>query len=536
MKTFKIFMLLFCLTLFGCEKNFDPKIYGVLFSSNFPKTEADYQSLLLTLYSPYSNHWSYTMGASGTYGLYIAQGVYMYFDLPSDCSGPELGHKWYRASVGDFRDFVLDPSGDDNPNIRKLRDISICTQTIGTIEAANENALSPNKKKNFLGEARLLRGLLLYYVFHVYGPVPAILDPALVGDPDAESNLVRPKLEEIAKWIADDLEFAVQNMANTQSEQGRYTADYARVCLMRHYLNEGSYMPGYYDKAIELYNQLKLTGKYELYTSGENPYAEQFMLAHKFNKEVIMSVSCGPGGTGDAATGNFNPLTWYLVPADAARYADPENTIPTPFVNQGGGWGQHFNISPDYYDTFEDGDLRKETIVTEYHRNDANRTLVTREDVGVRWYGYIINKYPIEVNAAFQETDIPLARWADVLLMYAEAVARKNKAVPTGEALDGVNAVRARAGLKPLGDAVLASYDAFMDALLAERGWEFHYEGFRKIDQIRFNKFRHNNKIIKGIAPTLQYLPLPNYFVNNAKIAGHDIEQYYNRPDWEHDQ
>lgn len=534
MKKYRIIVIFIFLTFLfiSCEKDFDPKIYGVLFKENFPKTESDYESLLLTLYAPFMNHWSYSL-SSRQYNFYIAQGVYMLFDLPSDCSAPQVGHKWYRASIADYRDFILlsRGGGDDKPNLTKIRDITRFTETMGTIMDADEEALSPQIKNNFLGELRLLRGLMMYYLLHIYGPVPVILDPELVGDIEAENRLIRPTLKEMTEWITADFEFAVANIPDKQSELGRYNKDYARVCLMRHYLNEGSYMPGYYDKAINLYHELNATGKYGLFTSGENPYADQFKIANKFNKEVVMAVSCGQA-TGDASTGNFNPLSWYIVPKDAARYADPRNTIPTPFVKQGGGWGQHFNISPNFYDTFEEGDLRKDVIVTEYHRNDANRTLVTRNDVGDKWYGFIINKYPIEIEGSFQETDIPLARWADVLLMYAEALARKNKSVPNGEGLQAVNDVRARAGLPPLSGVAVESYDGFMDALLAERGWEFHYEGFRKIDQIRFNKFRHNNKKIKGVAPTLQYMPLPNYFVDKAKEAGYELEQYFERPDW----
>lgn len=53
----------------------------------------------------------------------------------------------------------------------------------------------------------------------------------------------------------------------------------------------------------------------------------------------------------------------------------------------------------------------------------------------------------METATAFQGTDIPLARWADVLLMYAEAEVRKNNAAPSADAIAAVNEVRKRAGL-----------------------------------------------------------------------------------------
>ena len=170
--------------------------------------------------------------------------------------------------------------------------------------------------------------------------------------------------------------------------------------------------------------------------------------------------------------------------------------------------------------------------MTSYVKNDANRTLITRADIGTAWTGFIINKYPVEIDNPFQPTDIPLARWADVLLMYAEAVARKNQSVPTGEAMKAVNDVRARAGLSPLSGSAVESYQGFMDALLMERGHELMYEGCRKIDLIRFNKYRHNCRIYKGFEPTHQYIPLPNYAIQQAESYGKTLTQYYERPDY----
>ena len=74
----------------------------------------------------------------------------------------------------------------------------------------------------------------------------------------------------------------------------------------------------------------------------------------------------------------------------------------------------------------------------------------TKEGLGVRWDRYIINKFPIETNTVFQGNDFPLARWADVLLMMAEAEVRKSNAALSAEAVSAVNEVRNRAGLDNL--------------------------------------------------------------------------------------
>lgn len=523
----------------SCEKNFEPQIYGKLFTTNFPKSESDYEAYMMTCYVPFSVNWGYSLTGSWQHNFFVSEGGIMrLFDATSDYCAPwavnTWGGSWLKLTQANYADCVFYGRGStgDPSHFEKVRDITRFTEIIGGLEEAT--VLSDTKKKNFLGEARLLRGMMMYYLLHLYGPVPVILDPLMVGDTDAEQNMERPTLEQMTQWITADLEYAAANMASA-APKGRYTADYARFALMKHYLNEGSYMTGYYDKAIEMYTALKSSG-YGLFTAGgANAYADQFKNANKFNKETIMAVSTGKTGDGSGKNGNFNPTSWYVVPNNVAKYADAANTIPTPFVNQGGGWGQCFNVAPAYYNTYEAGDNRKNVVLTSYIQNDGARTNITVSDIGVKWSGFIINKYPIETNDAFQPSDIPLARWADVLLMYAEAVARKTNSVPTGDAMQAVSEVRARAGLAPLSGNAVASYAGFMDALLTERGHELLYEGTRKIDLIRFNKYRHNCTAIKGIAPTSQYIPLPDYAVKQTATYGKTLTQFFERPNYGQD-
>ena len=100
-----------------------------------------------------------------------------------------------------------------------------------------------------------------------------IVDPNDLINPSKLENLVRPALQQMTEWIMADFDYAYQYIADTQPEQGRYNKDYARVCIMRHCLNEGYYMSGYYQKAIDMYSELK--GRYSLFKKGDNPYIEQ---------------------------------------------------------------------------------------------------------------------------------------------------------------------------------------------------------------------------------------------------------------------
>ena len=94
---------------------------------------------------------------------------------------------------------------------------------------------------------------------------------------------------------------------------------------------------------------------------------------------------------------------------------------------------------------------------------------------------------------------IILMRYANVLLVYAEAQAR-SAGTPNSLAYDAVNSVRARAGLSPL-PASLSGND-FIKAVLQERAWEFAGEWHRWFDLIRTEtvKEANSNRHAKEIA------------------------------------
>src|SRR5690606_29838644 len=81
-------------------------------------------------------------------------------------------------------------------------------------------------------------------------------------------------------------------------------------------------------------------------------------------------------------------------------------------------------------------------------------------------------------------TNFPLLRYADVLLMFAEAENEMNG--PTEEAYDAVNQVRARAEAYAFTGL---DQDDFRQAIRDERARELCFEGLRKFDLIRWGIF-----------------------------------------------
>ena len=82
--------------------------------------------------------------------------------------------------------------------------------------------------------------------------------------------------------------------------------------------------------------------------------------------------------------------------------------------------------------------------------------------------------------------DIPIVRYADILLSRAEAL--NELSGPSQEVMDLINEVRNRANAPDLN---LSDYnqDSLREAILEERGWEFWFEGKAREDQIRHGVF-----------------------------------------------
>jgi len=128
-----------------------------------------------------------------------------------------------------------------------------------------------------------------------------------------------------------------------------------------------------------------------------------------------------------------------------------------------------------------------------YNQNLEINNIVTNED------GYLIVKFKnVDKNGnpgsdpggTFVDTDFPLFRLADAYLMYAEATIRGGSGGDLGSAASYINELRERAYGNSSGN--ITSSDLTLGFILDERAKELHWEGYRRTDLIRFNKFTSN--------------------------------------------
>jgi hypothetical protein len=203
----------------------------------------------------------------------------------------------------------------------------------------------------------------------------------------------------------------------------------------------------------------------------------------------------------------MNAWSYYLYPADF------------PGITQKGGWASPngaYTPTWAFYDSFDAKDVRRAMMIPSY----TNLSGQPRDRSNMR--GPVLMKYPDEDKApsTLQGNDIPVIRYADVLLMLAEAISHNNNG-PTSEAIQMVNSVRSRAGIAGLSAPDTASMQAFDDALLRERGWELCFEGQRRIDLMRLGQWENLVGNVTGKLPGPALFPVPQYAINsgNGKLT-----------------
>lgn len=486
--------------LSGCKKGLDAELPGSLTPSTFPKTEADFASLSTSVYELFTSKWSYSDGGiTGDQFFGIEFSNIFLNDYPSEQIAyfPEWGGFFDSFSKADFN-FMKTLASRRN-HLEKVRFITKITRIIADINAST--AVSAANKIKYEAEARAARGILMYNLLTMYGPVPFIDDPALIRT-EAEENMKRPERAKYVARVADDLRFAADNLVPNPADYGRFNKGAALTFLMRLYLYEKNW------KNAELAGREILTMGYDLVED----YASLFKVATEKNKETIWAISCDPAANGNDNLGNMNAWSFYTYPTDY-----PGN-ISSPGGKRLGGWAAAgigaFMATWSFYDSFDPFDERRELLVPSYAAisSSGNPTGVVRNRAsGLR--GAIINKYPDEDPTAFSGNDIPVCRYADVLLMLAEAINEQQGS--TAEAQGFVNKVRKRAGLLDLTGADIASGVPFRDAILRERGWELFFEGQRRVDLVRTGKFTQALTAAgKTPQPGTGLFPVPQYMLD----------------------
>jgi tetratricopeptide (TPR) repeat protein len=341
------------------------------------------------------------------------------------------------------------------------------------------------QKNRILGEAYFLRAHYYFILVRLFGDVPLITEPVT-----AEDNLrpSRTPKEQVYNQIIDDLKKAIDLLpaSYTGANIGRATKGAATGMLAKVYLTLGNYT-----EAVTYCKQVTALG-YELNAN----YADNFNPATENSKESLFEVQYY-GKTSYSFWDNENQASW------ASTFMGPRNA---DFVGGGYGWNQP---SDEFVGQYEPGDNRKDkTILYEgcpaFDGKDFKASYSTT--------GYNVRKFlvPKSISPDYDTNPLnwPVLRYADVLLMEAEALCELNQ---LNEAVVPLNEVRHRAGLDP--QAVTTQAD-LREKIRKERRIELAFEGHRWFDLIRYDNGQYAQQFFHSIgktnfAPKHLLLPIP---------------------------
>ena len=338
--------------------------------------------------------------------------------------------------------------------------------------AKNGSVLADDVRLRTEGEAKFLRALFYFDLVRYFGKVPLVETPL---EPQEVVKIPRTPVAEVYNLIISDLEDAIQKLPDsyTTTNVGRATNGAARGLLALVYLTRsgptyGIEGPGLgtndYDAALTLLNQVIASGKYDLITAAgtaANAYANVFSYTNENNREVLFDVQYISGGLGAGASYPSILLTNnYFQSIGVGTTFGPGDELRPP--------------SSDLVASYAAADVRRNvTLQIGYTTTTTPVAVETRP---------AFKKY---VNGALRgtsRTDWPInfivMRYADILLMKAEALIRKNG--PNAEADQLVKRVRDRAGLT---GSVLTGVT--LPQLMEERRREFAGEGLRWHDLVR---------------------------------------------------
>jgi hypothetical protein len=182
-------------------------------------------------------------------------------------------------------------------------------------------------------------------------------------------------------------------------------------------------------------------------------------------------------------TQNYGPTTVILN----GQVGSVENNGSTFGV---GGWGGALRLRKQFVEKFSAASFS----------SDERKTIISGSrpieitNIALQGQGYVLGKFSNKTstgvagaNQTFVDTDFPLFRLGDVYLMYAECAKRGAANATMSQAVTYVNNLRERANNNTSNN--ISQTDLTLDFILDERSRELHWEGHRRQDLIRFNKF-----------------------------------------------
>ncbi len=413
--------------------------------------------------------------ATGCYEGWFSADALPYFDCVSDNSyNPFSWEGWQAHAAG-----LSTPTNyGQSDNYFKYDKIVRCNYFLENIDRPT---MSEDMRKRLTAEVRFLRAWYYFLKVTLFGDVPLVTKVLSVD----EANLPRDPKDKVIQFVIDELAAAAPDLPLTygSNDIGRASRGAAYTLKARMELFKGDYAA-----AAASAKQVIDSNVYELF----DDYRGIFKRANNNNVEVIMAVQ-------------------YVEKLKG-------NWIPTPLAtNTVGGWAS-INPTQSLVDAFECEDGKTIAESSLYNPKDPYKNRdprfyasiiypgcfyegsyfnpIDKNDPVGEYYapygrtktGYHSRKYIDDLSDynTLTDTDVNgiVFRYAEVLLMYAEAMIEKNTIDES--VYDAINQIRLRAGMPEVDRSVYTGQAKMRELIRRERRVELGMEGVRWFDICRW--------------------------------------------------
>lgn len=361
----------------------------------------------------------------------------------------------------------------------------------------NASKVSDEVKTRYVAAARYMRAMSYFYLVRIFNDVIYLDTP--VNDFTSANNMTKTPAKEIYNKIVEDLEYAEANLpVKWDSGTERPTVAAAKSLLSWVYIT----MAGEQVKDNTMWAKAASKAKEVIDNAAtygiklEENYADLWLVNNRYNKESIFALNFADGLGDNQCGAEWRPTS----------------------IGSESGWG-FFYTKQSYIDKFDDKDKRKAaTFLTEIVSTVDNKTYTTENFGSLYPHG---KKWCDGGRENFSQrnkrTDmyIPIIRYADVLLIFAEAENEANG--PTAAAYDAVNQLRVRAGLDNLSGL---SKETFRQAIQKEWTLETTHERIYRFNLVRWGTYltvmkeyfqKNFPEKVKNVTEERLYFPCPEH-------------------------
>jgi hypothetical protein len=481
---------------------------SALTPANFPTTPAQYVAATGPIYTSFrgapGRQWWLTEDISTDMEVLVAR-----------------GGNWFDG--GTYSTMNLHTYTGDNSMLETIWQwgygtISTCNQVLSLFNSVPASTT----KSQTIAEIKTMRALSYFFMMDNFGNVPIT---TTFGD---TSNLGTQLRAKVFAFIESELLAQIPNLSSTVdiSTYGRPTKYLAYAILAKMYLNAAYYTgTARYQDCVTMCDNVIKSSQYSLYADylgmfkpNNGPQITDFIFAIPYDAVNAQAMYYARWTLHPALAKKYSmpyspdgPV--YTYPAYYAYFNDPNDIRNKQYLT---GKQYYYDGTPITITTTNigldasySGAYPNATVVhqLEFTPNIVwknNATFDIGNDELANEEGYRNNKfYPDSVaTTRNQSNDVPLFRYADILLVKAEAILRGATATNGDIPLTLVNQVRTRAKATAFTSVTLTT-------LLEERAREFADEGWRRNDLIRYGMYENAWGIKTDADPNKRIFPIP---------------------------